>query len=35
LSKGGNISLPFGNLFPVKDRQREVGRDFIKDFSKF
>jgi len=21
---------PFGNLFPVKDRQREVRRDFIK-----
>jgi hypothetical protein len=21
---------PFGNLFPVKDRQREVSRDFIK-----
>ena len=24
----GLISPPFGNLFPVKDRQREAGRDF-------
>jgi len=24
------ILPPFGNLFPVKDRQREVRRDFIK-----
>ena len=23
------VTPPFGNLFPVKDRQREVGRDFV------
>jgi hypothetical protein len=26
--RGKLISPPFGNLFPVKDRQREAGRDF-------
>jgi hypothetical protein len=26
--RGKLISPPFGNLFPVKDRQREEGRDF-------
>jgi hypothetical protein len=26
--RGKLLSPPFGNLFPVKDRQREVGRDF-------
>jgi len=26
--RGKLLSPPFGNLFPVKDRQREAGRDF-------
>jgi len=37
--RGKLISPPFGNLFPVKDRQREAGRDFqsakVLQFSLF
>jgi hypothetical protein len=34
LRKGGNVSPPFGRLFPVKGRQREAGRDFKMVLSK-